>query len=175
MSDHYIGEIRTVGFSFAPPGWVMCNGQLLPLQQNSSLYAVLGIAYGGDGINTFGLPNLNGAFAIGQGAGQRLTPRTTGQIGGAKSVTLSQPHIPTHNHTVNAVAETGTTGDPLGRTWAQQRYGRAARPAYSAGSDAFMALEAVTAVGGNQPHNNMSPFVGMYFMIALTGNYPARA
>lgn len=172
--DNFLGEIRTIAFPYVPRGWALCSGQLLPLAQNTALFALLGTSYGGDGRTTFALPNLNGAFAIGQGAGPGLTPRRLGEIGGVSAVTLTPAQIPAHTHRPNAVAAPGTSGDPTGRTWAQPRYGRAARDAYGADDDVSMAPDALAAAGGSQPHDNMPPYLGMYFMIALTGIFPPR-
>lgn len=172
--DPFLGEIRTIGFTYAPRGWAMCSGQLLPIAQNTALYSILGIQFGGDGKTTFALPNLNGAFAIGQGAGPGRTPRSVGDFGGVSAVTLTQAEIPAHTHRPNAVAATGTSGDPAGRTWAQPRYGRAARDAYGADGDVAMAADALLPAGGSQPHENMPPYLGMYFVIALTGVFPPR-
>lgn len=174
MSDQYLGEIRTVGFNFAPRGWATCDGQILPIQQNTALFSLLGTNYGGDGRTTFALPNLNRTFAIGQGQGPGLTDRNVGEMGGVTAVTLLQTEMPAHTHTVNAVAAAGNSGDPLGRVWAEPRYGRAVRDAYGSPRNAPMAPDAVTPAGGNQPHNNMPPYLTMTYVIAMTGIFPPR-
>nr|WP_314845273.1 tail fiber protein [uncultured Microbacterium sp.] len=174
MTEPFVGEIRTVGFSYAPLNWAMCNGQLLPISQNTALFAILGTNYGGDGRATFALPNLNGAFAIGRGRGPGLTERYVGEIGGARSVTLTQNEMPSHAHQANAVPAPGTSGDPQGRRWAQSRYGRAARETYAPTRDTSLAPDALAPAGGSLPHNNMPPYVGMYFVIALNGVFPPR-
>ncbi|ALX65996.1 phage tail protein [Microbacterium sp. XT11] len=174
MAEPYIGEIRTVGFDFAPRGWARCDGQLLPISQNTALFSLLGTNYGGNGTTTFALPNLNGAFAIGQGDGPGLTPRRVGDFGGTTAVTLLRSEMPMHTHGVTGVAAAGTSGDPRGRSWAQSRYGRASRNGYTPGHDTMMAPGAVAAAGESAPHNNMPPFLGMCFVIALTGVFPPR-
>ncbi|GAA1147392.1 tail fiber protein [Microbacterium natoriense] len=174
MVDPYVGEIRTVGFNFAPQGWAMCNGQLIPIQQNTALFSLLGTNYGGDGKVTFALPNLNSSFVIGQGEGPGLTPRIIGEMGGTASVTLLSSEMPSHTHTANAVATPGNTGSPADRRWAETRYGRATRNAYSSSKNTTMAPDALAPSGGNSAHNNMPPYVGMYYVIALQGVFPPR-
>ncbi|MFF5624757.1 tail fiber protein [Microbacterium sp. LWH10-1.2] len=174
MVEPFVGEIRTVGFNFAPQGWAMCSGQLIPISQNTALFSLLGTYYGGDGKVTFALPNLNGSFVIGQGAGPGLTPRDLGEMGGSSAVTLLNSEMPSHTHPANAVAAAGTTGNPADRRWAETRYGRATRNAYASTKNAIMAPDAVVPSGGNAPHNNMPPYVGMYYVIALQGVFPPR-
>lgn len=174
MVDPYVGEIRTVGFNFAPQNWALCNGQVLLIRQNTPLFSVLGTTYGGDGETTFGLPNLNRAFVIGAGAGPGLSPRDLGEIGGTESVTLNSLEMPAHSHQARAVAAPGNSSDPTGRTWAQPRMGRVARAAYDDSANSSMSPLAVSVGGGGQPHGNMPPYLGMYYMIALTGVFPPR-
>ncbi|MGW8482654.1 phage tail protein [Microbacterium sp. NPDC055903] len=174
MADPYIGEIRTVAFNFAPRNWAMCDGQILPISQNTALFSILGTTYGGNGESTFALPDLNGSFAIGAGQGPGLSQRDLGETGGSETVTLLASEMPTHTHAARAVPATGTSGDPRGRTWAQPRYGRVPREAYGPGHDVTMAPGAIAPTGVGLPHNNMPPFVGMYYVIALTGVYPPR-
>lgn len=174
MTDQFIGEIRTVGFNFAPVGWATCDGQILPISQNTALFSLLGTQFGGDGQTTFALPNLNRTFAIGHGQGPGLTPRTIGDMGGATTVTLTHTEMPNHTHTVNAVAAPGNSGVPEGRVWAEPRYGRAVRDAYSASKNTTLAPDTILPVGNGQPHENMPPFLTMTFVIALTGIFPPR-
>lgn len=174
MSDQFLGEIRTVGFSYAPLGWALCSGQILPIAQNTALFSLLGTYYGGNGQSTFALPNLNGAFAIGQGHGPGLSPRFIGEMGGTSTVTLLPMEMPSHTHTAAGAAGAGTSGDPQGRRWAQPRFGRSTRSAYAPTTNAAMSPDAVGVAGGNQPHENMPPYVGMYFVIAMQGIYPPR-
>ncbi|GAA5036642.1 phage tail protein [Microbacterium fluvii] len=176
MSDPFVAEIRTVGFNFAPRGWALCSGQLLPISQNTALFSLLGTTYGGDGRSTFALPNLNGAMAIAPGQGPGLSQRDLGETSGSATVTLLESEIPAHTHGARAVAGAATTGDPAGATWANPRYGRVTRPAYAAAgsSPTTMSPQALTIAGGSQPHNNLPPYLGMYFVIALQGVYPPR-
>ncbi len=171
MSEPFVGEIRTVGFNYAPRGWALCAGQLLPISQNTALFSILGTQFGGNGVTTFALPNLGGSFAIGQGEGRGLTPRTVGETGGSSVVTLTTPEMPTHTHTAGAVAGPGDSGVATEHVWAEPRYGRAIRDAY--GSTANTTMADLGAAGGSQPHNNMPPYLGMYYIIALQGIYPS--
>ncbi|MGX5697340.1 phage tail protein [Agromyces soli] len=176
MTIPYVGEIRTVGFNFAPQGWALCEGQLMPISQNTALFSLLGTSYGGDGKSTFALPDLRGAFAIGQGDGEGLSPRWIGEQGGASAVTLITSEMPAHIHAANAVAAPGSTGSPVGAVWAEPRYGRSARPAYSADpAGVELRADALSVGGGDLPHNNMPPYLGMYFIIALQGVFPPRS
>jgi microcystin-dependent protein len=176
MSDPYLGEIRTVGFNFAPRGWAMCSGQILPISQNTALFSLLGTVYGGNGTSTFGLPNLNGAIAIGQGQGPGLTERTLGEAGGAPAVSLLTSEMPAHTHAAMASTAVATTGNAADDVWAVPRYGRAARPAYApaSASNAAMSPAALGIAGGSGPHNNLPPYLGVYFVIALQGAFPPR-
>lgn len=174
MSDQYYGEIRTVAFGYAPYGWAPCNGQLIPIQQNTPLFSVLGTQYGGDGKSTFALPNLNGTVAIGQGSGPGLTPRIVGEQLGSPNVTLLQSEMPQHLHAAMAIDAAATTGSAGGGAWAQQKYGRVARRAFGATQNVDMRPDALNTAGGNMPHNNLPPVLGMYFVIALTGIFPPR-
>lgn len=172
--DPYLGEIRLFSYGFTVRGWAPCNGQVLGIAQNQALYSVLGVNYGGDGIQTFGLPNLNNAFAIGQGAGPGLTPRVLGEMRGTTAVTLTPNEMPMHTHSVLASSSPARSGDPEGRTWAQGRYGRGTRDGYAPTKDAQMQPAAVTSAGASQAHNNMPPFLVLNYQIALMGVYPSR-
>lgn len=174
MVEPFVAEIRTVGFNYAPEGWALCNGQILPISQNTALFSLLGTTYGGNGESTFGLPNLNGSFLIGQGQGPGLTNRDLGEVGGASAVTLTVNEMPAHTHPVLASSTLGTSGDPVGKFPAQSRLGRVPRPGYGTGSDVTMAPNALAPVGQNAPHENMPPFLGMYYIIALVGVFPQR-
>ncbi len=172
--DPFLGEIRTVGFNYAPAGWATCDGQTLPISQNTALFSLIGTYYGGDGRVTFALPNLNGAMPIGQGSGPGLTSRLVGEIGGSASVTLLGSEMPQHRHSVNAVTAAGDSGSPVDRVWAAQRYGRGTRKAYAATADTTMRPDALGGAGASNPHNNMPPYLGMYYIIALSGIFPPR-
>lgn len=175
MSDPFIGEIKMVGFSFAPYGWAFCNGQILSIQQNSALFALLGTTYGGDGKTTFGLPNLQGHVPIGFGAGPGLTPRTLGETDGSAAVTLNTSQMPLHSHT-----PLGTTGNdaasPEGHTWGTLAGGRTPPPAYQSGTpNVSMHPAALASAGNNIPHNNLQPYLAVNFVIALQGIFPSRS
>ena len=172
MSEPFIGEIRPFGFNFAPTGWVQCNGQLLPIAQNTALFSILGTTYGGDGRTTFALPNLQGIVAMGAGQGPGLTNRNLGETGGSETVTLTTQQIPPHNHPANCNAGNGNQLSPVGNFLAQDvgvsmEYGNA--------GPSQMAAGAVGNVAGDQPHNNLQPFQVLNYCIALQGIFPPRS
>ncbi|GAA2448471.1 phage tail protein [Agromyces soli] len=174
MADPYYGEIRTVGFNYAPAGWAMCNGQILPIQQNTPLFSILGTQYGGDGVRTFGLPNLNGYVAMGQGSGPGLTPRIPGEATGSPTVTLLTTEMPQHTHPAMSVDAAATTGAATNGAWAQQKYGRVARRAFTGTQNVTMRPDALGLAGGGQAHNNLPPVLGLCFIICLSGIFPPR-
>lgn len=179
MSDPFVGEIRIMPITFAPRGWSFCNGQLLPIFQNTALFSILGVRYGGDGNSNFALPNLQGRFPIQAGQGSGLSNYILGQSGGESSVILTTDEIPNHSHTavaptVNASDTAGNSTSPTGKVWA--RYGR--EGGYSnAPADTQMAAGVsldVQPVGSGTAHNNLSPFVNLNFIIAMQGVFPPR-
>ena len=174
MSNPFVGEIRVVGFTFAPVGWAQCNGQLLPISQNTALFSLLGTQYGGNGTTNFALPNLQGCAPMHQGQGAGLTPRVMGETGGETAVTLLSTEIPSHTHAAqNAAASNAGTPGP---TTIFGGGGRGKEPAYAAAATAAaMSGQAVGSTGGNQPHNNMPPYVTLNFIIAMQGVFPARS
>jgi microcystin-dependent protein len=174
MSDPYIAEIRMFGGNFAPRGWAFCNGQLLSIAQNTALFSLLGTTYGGNGQTTFGLPNLQDSSPMGQGQGPGLTPRVQGETGGEANVTLLASEMPAHTHLPQADASGGGQTSPTNATWGAG--GRGRPPAYSANQTpgATLSAQALATTGGNQPHNNRSPYLGVSFIIALQGVYPSR-
>ena len=182
MADQFVAEIRIFPFNFAPSGWALCNGQLLAISQNTALFSLLGTNYGGDGKNTFGLPNLQASVPIAQGNGPGLTPRVVGESRGEPTVTLVQPEMPQHSHTLNATTTTGTTataaGSQLALATAGGGKGSVAQVANFHSSKTFgntpMSPNAIGQAGGNQPHNNLMPYLGLNFCIALQGIYPSR-
>lgn len=180
MSDQYLGEIRMVGFDFAPTGWALCNGQLLSISQNTALFSLLGTAYGGDGKSTFGLPNLQGSAPMGYGNGAGLTPRVWGETGGEATVTLVLLQMPAHSHGVACISGAGSLDSPnvpANTVWASEGTQRVPPPLYAAaaaGGGVAMNSAAVQNTGGNLPHNNMSPYLSVYFIIAMQGAYPPR-
>lgn len=175
MANPFLGEIRAVGFNFAPTGWALCNGQLMSISQNTALFSLLGTYYGGDGKTTFALPNLQGCAPMHQGNGAGLTPRTIGEIGGETSVTLLQTHIPLHAHAPMSAA-TSNAESPAGAVFGGGG-GRGREPAYApmSSSTAQMNTQAVGITGSNQPHNNLPPYLTLNFIIALQGVYPTRS
>jgi microcystin-dependent protein len=182
MSDFFLGEIEMFGFDFAPKGWALCNGQLMPLQSNQALFSLLGTAYGGDGIRTFGLPDMRGRLPVGQGTGPGLTARVIGEFFGEENHTLLSTETPQHSHTVavisnpdlaNNSAQPGPTeflaqttfSGPAGQTTLV--YVPDANPTNP------MSASAVGKAGGS-PHTNLMPLLALNFCICLTGIFPSR-
>jgi microcystin-dependent protein len=173
MTDQFLGEIRLVGFNFAPTGWAQCNGQLLPISQNTALFALLGTMYGGDGKTTFALPNLQGSAPVHRGQGPGLTDRVQGEVGGESALTLLVNEMPAHSHQASGVAASGQTS-PKNNVWGQLP-GRTAPPLYSSSSpDVTMSLLALSLAGSNLPHNNLQPYLVLNFIIAMQGIFPPR-
>lgn len=173
MADAFVGEIRIVAFNFAPTGWALCNGQLLPISQNTALYALLGTIYGGDGKSTFALPNLQDAAPMHFGTGPGLSQRYEGEQGGAPYITLLQSEMPAHNHTVNVVSSPANVSAPAATVLlARSKGGNAYAPAASPPTP--LAPQALTPAGGDLPHNNLMPYLKMTFVIALQGTFPPR-
>lgn len=164
MSTPFLGEVKIVSFNFAPKGWAVCNGQLLPINQNQALFSLLGTMYGGDGRTTFALPNLQGRIPFHMGAGF-----TQGQAGGEIAHTLNISEIPAHAH--GGFGNTaGSTAVLAGNYWAANPY-----TSYSTGApNASMDPSAVGATGGSQPHDNMPPYLVLNVVIALQGIFPSR-
>jgi microcystin-dependent protein len=172
MSSPFVAEIRILPFNFAPKGWAFCNGQLLPISQNTALFSLLGTTYGGDGKSTFSLPNLEGSVAIGQGQGQGLSQRFLGEQSGEQFVTLLTSEMPAHNHgvTTNITPATlGTGSNTLG--FARSGGGNG----YKAGvPNTPLDPATLTLAGGSLPHNNMMPYLTLNYNIALQGVFPPR-
>jgi microcystin-dependent protein len=170
--DAFVGEIRIFAGNFPPIGWAFCNGQLLPIAQNTALFSLLGTQYGGDGRSNFALPNLQARLPIGQGAGPGLTPRQVGDTGGQAATTLTASQIPAHTHSLRAAAASGT-GTPSGSVSLAPTGGPAI---YRAGGNR-VAMDAATVgnSGGGAAHNNMQPYLALSFIIALQGIYPPRS
>lgn len=170
----FLGEIRQFAGYKAPDGWLFCNGQTLKVVENTALFSVLGTYYGGDGKETFALPDLRGAVAIHHGQGGGLTPRSLGQRGGAVATFLTEKFLPAHTHAARcgALAEQAS---PAGRVWSATVGGRVGgTPLYADTADAPMAPGLVVTAGGSQPHNNMQPSLALNFIIAIRGIYPNR-
>jgi microcystin-dependent protein len=176
MSDPFVGEIRVVGFNFAPRGWASCNGQILSISQNTALFSLLGTTYGGNGQSTFALPNLQGMYPMHFGSGPGLSPRVQGQTGGETTVTLTSAQA-LHTHSAACDSVGGGTDSPTGATWADAHSGKAPVLAYKGNrstANTAMNTQALSLVGGNQPHNNLNPYLVLTFVIALQGIYPSR-
>jgi microcystin-dependent protein len=175
MTSPFVGEIKAVGYNFASVGWALCDGQLLPLVQNTALFSLLGTTYGGDGKTTFGLPDLRGLSPLHWGQGPGLTLIDLGETGGAESVTLLQTEMPSHNHTVGVVDTAGNQTTPANAALAEARTGRVGDLLYApAGTPAPMHPLALGLTGGGLPHNNLPPYLVLNFAIALQGIFPPR-
>jgi microcystin-dependent protein len=175
MSEPFLGEIRMVGFTFAPRGWAFCNGQIMSLAQNQALFSLLGTTYGGDGITTFALPDLRGRVPIhcGNSTGPGLSSYNSGQLGGTENVTLLPTQLPAHSHPVNAVAAGGNSASPSGNLPAIESTGTSLD--YStAGASATMSSAMIGNNSGGQPHSNIQPYLAINFIIALQGIFPSR-
>ena len=174
MSDQFLAEIRIFPFNFAPKGWAFCNGQLLPISQNTALFSLLGTTYGGDGKSTFALPNLQGDAPMQAGQGPGLSLRDLGETGGSETVTLLQSEIPSHTHSLVAATSSSTKSTPAGNSLTRTSSG--ATPFKAPGSpQVSMSTRAVNGTGGNLPHNNMQPYLTLNFCIALQGIFPPRS
>ncbi len=171
MSDPFLGEIRTFGFTFAPRGWAACEGQLLPIQQHQALFSLLGTIYGGDGRTTFALPDLRGRVVVGDGQGPGLADYPTGARGGEEQVTLTTAQLPSHRHDVRALDQRGRARRPVDRFLARVTRGRA----YAPTSDALMNPDMVAPTGEGQPHPNVQPYLALNVCIALEGVFPSRS
>ena len=171
MSDQFLAEIRIFPFNFPPTGWAFCDGQIMPISQNTALFALLGTVYGGDGKSTFALPDMQGNAPMQPGQGQGLSLRDLGEMSGVESITLLQSEIPAHTHSIVA-----SQGDGLERFPATQLLatgigvGQFAAPP----TNATLAFQALPPAGGGLPHNNMQPYLTLNFCIALQGIFPQR-
>jgi microcystin-dependent protein len=170
--DAFMGMIAMFGFNFPPRGWVQCNGQLIPIAQNSALFALLGTTYGGDGRTTFGLPDLRGRVPIHLGQGPGLSNYVQGQTGGTENVTLLTTQIPAHTHTLTGVTEAGSTAVPTGAMLANT--GALDKEYGVPGTLTAMHASAINPTGGGQPHSNVQPYLVLNFCIATQGIFPSR-
>jgi microcystin-dependent protein len=171
MSDPFVAEIRIFGFNFPPKGWAFCNGQLLPISQNTALFSLLGTNYGGDGKSNFALPDLQGMFPLGQGSGVGLSQRFVGETSGTANVTLLQTEMPIHNHVINATSVIGDTQAPGPGTVIARS---PAKAFHSGPVDSQMSFNALGVTGSSFPHNNLPPYLAMNFCIAMQGIFPPR-
>ncbi len=175
MADPFVAEIRIFPFNFAPRGWAFCDGQLLPLSQNTALFSLLGTTYGGNGQNNFALPNLQGRMAMAPGQGPGLSLRDLGESDGSAAVTLMPAEVPAHSHQLMATAS-ATSASPAGKAMSPALTAtNTAVPAYKNGSNRVAMAPAAVAPVGGQPHNNMPPYLALNFCIALQGVYPPRS
>ena len=171
MADPFVAEIRMFPFNFAPKGWAWCDGQLLPLSQNTALFSLLGTTYGGNGKSNFGLPNLQGRSPMQPGQGPGLSLHDLGETGGSETVSLLESEIPPHSHSLQA-----NSGDAYTLNPENALTGRGSPlPAYSGTlTPVTMSPLAIAGTGADQPHNNMMPYLTCYFCIALQGVFPPR-
>jgi microcystin-dependent protein len=168
MADPFVAEIRVFPFNFAPRGWAWCDGQLLPLSQNTALFSLLGTTYGGNGRSNFALPDLQGRVPMHPGQGPGLSLHDLGETGGSETVSLLESEIPAHSHGARGTDERGDLTSPVGNWLAT------GTNMYLAAVDTQMAPEALAPAGGDQPHNNLQPYLTFYFCIALQGVFPPR-
>lgn len=175
MADPFLAEIRAIPFNFPPKGWAMCNGQIMPVAQNTALFSLLGTTYGGDGKTTFALPDLQGRAPMHPGQGQGLSSRDLGESGGERGVTLLTSQIPVHQHEIKLQNTPADSDDPANAVWGNTG-GRRIGYAYSTqpGTAPSMNPDAISNTGGSLPHNNMQPYLGLNFIIALQGVFPQR-
>jgi microcystin-dependent protein len=174
VADPFVAEIRVFPFNFAPKGWAWCDGQLMPLSQNTALFSLLGTTYGGNGKSNFALPDLQGSGAMHPGQGPGLSLHDLGETGGSETVTLLESEIPAHSHAVN----TNTGSADLQSPGPLNSIAEADAFAYKTtpfGPTVIMAGQALTPAGGDQPHNNLQPYLTFYFNIALQGVFPPRS
>lgn len=169
MADPFIAEIRAFPFNFPPKDWARCDGQLMPISQNTPLFALLGTNYGGDGQSTFALPDLQGRAPMHAGQGPGLSYRDLGEQGGSETATLTEAEIPPHTHPLRGSTQLADRRYPAGHVPAAP-----AEPAYATGPATPMAAEAVSPGGGGQPHTNLQPYLTVQFCIALVGIFPQR-
>jgi microcystin-dependent protein len=182
MSSPFVAEIRMFGFNFAPMGWAQCNGQLMPISQNTALFSLLGTFYGGDGKTTFALPDLQGAVPINQGQGAGLSERFLGEASGSEFVTLGTTEIPIHNHSFSVTTAVGNTTVSGGNQLAKPQAGNPVTGltqgryfSVAASNDVLNPATSILPAGSSLPHNNMMPYLAVNFCIALQGVFPPRS
>jgi microcystin-dependent protein len=174
MADPFVAEIRIFPFNFAPKGWAWCDGQLLPLSQNTALFSLLGTTYGGNGKSNFALPDLQGRSPMHPGQGPGLSLHDLGETGGSETVTLLESEIPLHAHAMQASADPATAQAPSSAVTLARSAGGSA---YSTTTTGLVAMSgnALAPAGGDAPHNNLQPYLTFYFCIALQGVFPPRS
>ena len=174
MADPFVAEIRIFPFNFPPKGWAWCDGQLLPLSQNTALFSLLGTTYGGDGKSNFALPDLQGRAPMDPGQGPGLSLHDLGETGGSETVTLLESEIPAHAHALMASIEDGTQGTLLAGITVATSVGGTLYQTNVNSNLASMNGSSLAPAGGDQPHNNLQPYLTFYFNIALQGVFPPR-
>jgi microcystin-dependent protein len=180
MGTPYLGEIRMTSFNYPPKGWAFCNGQIMSIQQNAALFSLLGTFYGGNGTQTFALPNMQGRTPVHMGQGNGLSPYTIGQFGGVETVTVLSNEMPVHTHLVNASSNYGTSDAPTGNVLGVTNAGTASAPIagqldfVSTAPNTTMEATTIGQQGGTQPHSNVQPYLVINFIIALVGIFPSR-
>ena len=173
MATPYIGEIRMFGGTFPPVNYVSCNGQLLPISQYAALFQLIGTTYGGDGVTTFGVPDLRGRIPLHQGTGPGLPPATLGQLAGSETVSLTVAQLPDHIHPA-AGGGSATSATPAGNFPGATTGGNEMYTGSGAGSPVTMAPGTLASLGGSQPHDNLMPFQVLNFIMAVEGIYPSQ-
>jgi len=174
MADPFVAEIRIFGFNFAPTGWAQCNGQILPISQNTALFSLLGTTYGGDGKSNFALPDMQGNAPMHPGQGPGLTERFLGEQSGVETITLLVSEIPLHTHNLMAAgSDPAESNDPTNNAMARSKNGNAYTDTLNPLTQ--MAFQALPPAGGSLPHNNMQPYLTLNFNIALQGVFPPRS
>jgi microcystin-dependent protein len=172
MAERYIGEIRMFGGNFAPAGWALCNGQLIPIAQNTALFSILGTTYGGNGVTTFGLPDLRQRMPMHAGSGPGLTPRDLGEQGGEQAVSLTLQQMPSHSHGMAASNTSASVQSPANALLAKPI--TLSAPYHDAAGIAPSPTGPLGTTGGGTAHNNMQPYLVVNFIIALNGTFPPR-
>lgn len=174
MADPFVAEIRIFPFNFAPRGWAWCDGQLLPLSQNTALFSLLGTTYGGNGKSNFALPDLQGRAPMHPGQGPGLSLHDLGETGGSETVTLLESEIPAHAHTLQGSTEDGIQGSLTAGATLANSVGGTLYQTSTNSNLVSMNPNALTPAGGDQLHNNLQPYLAFYFCIALQGVFPPR-
>ena len=169
QQEGFIGEVKMFAGNFAPRGWAFCEGQLLPISEYQSLYAIIGTTYGGDGRTTFALPDLRGRVAIHPGTGPGLSTKRLGQQGGAETVTLNTGQLPNHSHQLKTTTDQANSKNPTNATLATSK-----TEIYSNNTASINMQDIIGKTGGNQPHENMPPYTSINFIICLQGIFPSR-